>query len=146
MNGEGKMKEILRVIASQQTSVCVGIPEEGVKAQAMAEFLDLVVLEKFLSCVVVRSRSCDRIILEQDGLYLCSSCQELQQKLENILVEAQEEAKEDTEHCDLEVKMEPEVEVNDGEADVLPHSIFNSEPLKKMSRQLRTKLSCVDQT
>ena len=73
MDGEGKMKEILRVIASQQTSVCVGIPEEGVKAQAMAALLDVVVVEKFLSCVVVRSRSCDRIILEQDGLYICPS-------------------------------------------------------------------------
>ena len=144
MNGEGKMKEILRVIASQQTSVCVGIPEEGVKAQTLAEFLDLLVVEKFLSCLVVRSRSCDRIILEQDGLYICSSCQELQQKLENIPVETEEdeEAKDDTENCDLEVKMEPEVEVNDGESEVLSHSIFNSEPLRKMSKQLRTKLSC----
>ena len=88
MDGEGKMKEILRVIASQQTSVCVGIPEEGVKVQATAEFLDLLVVEKFLSCLVVRSRSCDRIILEQDGLYLCPSCQDLQQKLENIPVDA----------------------------------------------------------
>ena len=142
MNGEGKMKEILRVIASQQTSVCVGIPEEGVKAQTMAEFLDLLVVEKFLSCLVVRSRSCDRIILEQDGLYLCPSCQELQQRLENVPDETEEEAKDDTENCDMEVKMEPEVEVNDGEAEVLSHSIFNSEPLKKMSKQLRTKLSC----
>jgi len=108
----------------------------------MTEFLDLVVVEKFLSCVVVRARSCHRIILEQDGLYICSSCQELQQKLENIPVETEEEAKDDTENLDLEVKMEPEVEVNDGESEVLPHSIFNSEPLRKMSKQLRTKLSC----
>jgi len=144
MNGEGKMKEILRVVAGQQTSVCVGIPEEGVKARALVDNLGLVLIEKFLNCVVVRARSCDRVILEQDGLYMCPSCQDLQHKLENLPADPEDrkEEEEEEENCGLDVKMEPEVQVNDAESEVLPHSIFNSEPLRKMSKLLRTKLSC----
>ena len=37
MNGEGKMKEILRLLSGQQTSVCVGIPEESVKVRQMSD-------------------------------------------------------------------------------------------------------------
>merc|ERR1719481_1729771 len=141
MNGEGKMNEILRVISGQQTSVCVGIPEEALKARDLMENLNLVMIEKFLNCVVVRSRTCDRVILEQDDLYLCSSCLQLQQKLEDRPGDT-EEYNEDVENSEMEVKMEPEVEMNDVEAEELPHSIFNSEPLRKMSKLVKTKLSC----
>ena len=141
MNGEGKMNEILRVISGQQTSVCVGIPEEALKARDLMENLNLVMIEKFLNCVVVRSRTCDRVILEQDDLYLCSSCLHLQQKLEDRPGDT-EEINEDVENSEMEVKMEPEVEMNDVEAEELPHSIFNSEPLRKMSKLVKTKLSC----
>merc|ERR1719471_1828563 len=98
-------------------------------------------IEKFLNCVVVRSRTCDRVILEQDDLYLCSSCLHLQQKLEDRPGDT-EENNEDVENSEMEVKMEPEVEMNDVEAEELPHSIFNSEPLRKMSKLVKTKLSC----
>ena len=68
MNGEGKMKEILRLISGQQTSVCVGIPEESVKARSLMSYLGLVMIERFLTCVVVRSRSCDRVMMDQEGV------------------------------------------------------------------------------
>lgn len=151
MNGEGKMKEILRLLSGQQTSVCVGIPEENVKARGLVEFLGLVMIERFLNCVVVRSRGCSRVMLEQEGMFLCHSCLELKQKLDNVTGNGElelskiEDKFEKNEEFHVDVKMEPEVQVNDGslDDDYVP-SFFKSEPMKHVSKQLKTKLKCPD--
>jgi len=156
MNGEGKMKEILRLLSGQQTSVCVGIPEESVKARGLIEFLGIIMIERFLNCVVVRSRGCSRVMLEQEGMFLCQSCLELKQKLENVTnngeveVNKIEDKFENDEDCHVDVKMEPEVQVNDGGAsgdeEEFVSSFLKSEPMTHVSKQLKTKLKCPDET
>ena len=41
MDGKGKVKELLGLISSHQTSVCVGIAEEIVSAKAVADYLGI---------------------------------------------------------------------------------------------------------
>jgi len=139
MDGEGKVKELLKMMNSQQTSVCVGIPEEVISARSVAEYLGIVLVEKFLSSVVVRARDCQTVILEQDGVVTCSNCQELKEKLDRRCVSEVEDSKPYSdkllEESEVDVKLEPEVQVKSSELGEeiqfgfpeAQHSIFDGE-------------------
>ena len=126
------------------------------QARGLIEFLGIIMIERFLNCVVVRSRGCSRVMLEQEGMFLCQSCLELKQQLDNVKnngeveVNKIEDKFENDEDCHVDVKMEPEVQVNDGGAsgdeEEFVSSFLKSEPMTHVSKQLKTKLKCPDET
>lgn len=154
MDGKGKVKELLGLISSHQTSVCVGIAEEIVSAKAVADYLGIILVEKFLSHVVVRARDCQTVILEEDGVMTCSNCQELKEKLFQKNIDIGDD--EDTKPCSqkmeeevVDVKLEPEVQVKSNE-DVdesefgyarSKHSIFDGDEVQtKNDNHLKLKI------
>jgi len=155
MDGDGKMKELLRMMNSQQTSVCAGIPEEFVSPKTVAEYLGIVLVERFLSSVVVRARDCQTVILEKDGVITCTACQELKEKMDNYSSSGEVDTKPFGEGCEADVKLEPEVQVKSNEEDEFEfsqtqqHAIldeFKSENQLKMRIKVTKtpKLKCPD--
>ena len=102
---------------SRQTSVCAGILEEFVTPKTVAEYLGIVLVERFLSSVVVRARDCQTVILEKDGMLTCTACQELKEKMDNYSSRGEVDTKPFGEGCEADVKLEPEVQVKSNEED-----------------------------
>jgi len=128
MEGEGKVVEMLKMMESQQTSVCAGIPEENVSARSVAENLGIVLVEKFLTSVVVRARDCQTVILEQDGMSICHNCQKLREGMVKQGEGFEAKFSVDTEP-ELQVKLEPVMQVES-----------NSESLECSEKQLKMKI------
>ena len=130
VGGEGKMMEVLKLLESRQTSVCVGIPEEVVSARSVAENLGRVLVEKFRSSVVVRARDCQTVILEQDDMIICNNCQKLKNMIITEDTNSEEIIKQYVE-TEPDVKLEPEVEMNSKETEILSDVLLKTEsPLK----------------
>jgi len=129
MEGEGKVVEMLKMMESQQTSVCAGIPEENVSARSVAENLGIVLVEKFLNSVVVRARDCQTVILEQDGVFICNNCQKLREGMDKQGEGFEAKFCVETESAESQVKLEPEMQVKN-----------NAEELDCSEKHLKMKI------
>ena len=131
IEGEGKVSKLLALMETQKTSVCAGIPEGSVTARGMVEYLGIVLLEKFLDSVVVRSRDCSTVFFENEILVICKNCKDLKVKLDSSLGLDVDESKPYSDKLlaeeEADVKLEPEVQVNSNEhAEHVQHTVFGS--------------------
>jgi len=144
IEGEGKMMEVLKLMESHQTSVCVGIPEEVVSARSVAENLGRVLVEKFLSSVVVRARDCQTVVLEQDGMIICNNCQKLKDKMFQEDLNSGEMITKQVVETEPDVKLEPEIEMNSNESEILSEALVKTESSLKMKIKVAkiAKIKC----
>lgn len=68
------LKSILTTLNIQQTSICKGIPEEKLVNWATGKNVGQILIEKFLTKIVFRSRSCSYVMLESDAADICRGC------------------------------------------------------------------------
>jgi len=131
---------------SQQTSVCAGIPEEVVSARSVAEYLGRVLVEKFLSSVVVRARDCQTVILEQDGVIICNNCQKLKDLMDNQDVDTEEMIAKQIVETTPEIKLEPEVLVKSTISLDPSENLVEKESCLKMKIRLAkvAKIKCAE--
>jgi len=73
------LKLILSKINNHQTSICKGIPEEKFVTWAVRKNLSQILIERFLTKVVFRERSCSYVMFESDQADICKSCAALLQ-------------------------------------------------------------------
>jgi hypothetical protein len=65
------LKLLLGKLNSHQTSICKGIPEEKLVTWAIRKNLSQILIERFLTRVVFRERSCSYVMFESDQADIC---------------------------------------------------------------------------
>jgi len=129
IEGEGKVRKLLTIMDTQQTSVCAGIAEETVSAGGLVEYWGNVLVEKYLNSVVVRARDCMTVFFDEEVLVTCKNCRDLKEKLKSSSGLEGNESKPYSEKVladeEVDVKLEPDVQVKSNELDEhVHHSVF----------------------
>jgi len=88
---EGDLKNVLKEINSQNTSVCLGISEDKFESLRIIDHLPIVLIERFQSKIVLRSRKCQFVSFESQSSEKCSDCEDALSKCQTPLVHQENE-------------------------------------------------------